>query len=456
MEAKQRQYEASGDGKEERQECRRTVGSRDGAGGAQSGGACGGQAPAALSDDEFRRYLVGVAHLSPGRVEECIGSVHAFRATVPRTVRSRDAALKIFRVALLKRGPEDQMKAALEAVRHYWYAVDRVRSSGGADGVPHAIEQLLDRARELLRLQHKSYRTEKTYVGWLRRFLTYHVGISPNQLGDAHVRRYLSYLAIERRVAAATQEQAFNAVLFLYRYVLNRPIGGIADSIRSKRPRRLPVVLTRDEVKEVCSQLPADYRLMARLIYGAGLRLRECLALRVQDIEFSSGRIVVRSGKGAKDRSAILPRSLIEDLKRQIADVRIVYDRDRAVRNPGVPLPYAYEQKDRGASTSWGWFWVFPSSRISVDPQLGRSYRYHLHPSALQRQFTMAVRAASLTRRATVHSLRHSFATHLIEAGYDIRTVQELLGHTRIETTMVYTHVAHVQSARGREPAGPD
>jgi integron integrase len=395
-----------------------------------------------LPDDVFRRYLSGIVHFSPEAVDRAVGHLAAFRRLVHRTVANREVAVEVFQRSLARETTPETVKEALEAVRHYWYAIDRARRGHPGETMTADREELVARATEILRTQHKSYRTEKSYVSWIRRFLAHTTGVSGDGLSQRHVREYLTYLAVERHVAASTQEQAFNAILFLYRNVLHQRIEGLRQTIRSRRPRTLPVVLTRGEVNNVIARLPGNYRLMAQLIYGAGLRLRECLSLRVQDFEFDSGRIVVRSGKGWKDRNAILPRAVVADLRRHLRDVRIVYDRDRANRNPGVPLPGALALKDPKGETSWNWFWVFPSQRISVDPQSGRSYRYHLHPTALQRQFTNAVRAAKITKRATVHSLRHSFATHLIEAGVDIRSVQELLGHSSLETTMIYTHVA--------------
>ena len=399
-------------------------------------------APPTLADVDFLEHLVNVAHFDPKRAETAVADVHRFRELVPRSVNSREAALEIFERELGGEAPAAAVGRAIESVKHYWYAVDRIRRGGGEQQLPGEREKLVAGAIQTMRLQHKSYRTEKSYASWIRRFLAYSTGTGPANLGEEHVRRYLSYLAVERHVSSATQEQAFNAILFLYRFVLRRQIEGLRESIRSKRPRLLPVVMTRGEVDAVLRRLPGRFGLMGRLIYGAGLRLRECLGLRIMDIEFDEGRIMLRSAKGRKDRAAILPRTLVDELRRHIDEVRVLYERDRSQHNPGVPLPAALARKHQDAETSWKWFWVFPSERISVDPQSGRSYRYHLHPSALQRNFSTAVRSAGLLKRATVHSLRHSFATHLIESGVDIRTVQELLGHASLETTMIYTHVA--------------
>lgn len=400
-----------------------------------------GNAPT-LGDNAYREYLLTIAHLDERTATTYLGYLGRFRRVVPRTVKNREVALEYFERSLRQSEANARVKQALDAVRHYWYAVDRTRRGGPGVRLSAARERLLAEMRRVVRLQHKSYRTEQTYLGWARRFLAHSAATPIGELSELEARRFLSYLAVELRVASSTQEQAFSGLLFLYRFVLDRRIDGLRSSIRAKRPRTLPVVLTRGEIEKVLANLPSPYGLMGRLIYGAGLRLRECLSLRIQDIEFDQARISVRAAKGRKDRMAVLPRKIDDELRRQIRSVRLLYERDRAEHNPGVPLPYALERKDPDAGCAWKWFWIFPSQRLSIDPQTGRSYRYHVHPSALQRHFAAAVRAARIRKSATVHSLRHSFATHLIEAGVDIRTVQELLGHADLETTMVYTHVA--------------
>lgn len=305
---------------------------------------------ASLSDDRFREYLATVAHLPAERVEACVDVMRVFRKLVPRSVKDRRVALEVFERHVRRVRPEGEVPGALDAVRHYWYAVDRVRSGDPGARLARAQEVLVERARRLLRLQHKSYRTERSYLSWIRRFLAYSTGVDPERLEEGHVRRFLSFLAVERGIAASTQSQAFNAILFLYRYILLRPIESLRVSIRSKRPRRLPVVLTRKEVHAVLAGLPGAYGLMGRLIYGAGLRLRECLSLRIMDLEFEAGRILVRMSKGRKDRSAILPRRLAEELKAQIRTVRVLFQRDRAQHNPGVPLPMALARRAGGAT----------------------------------------------------------------------------------------------------------
>jgi integron integrase len=256
------------------------------------------------------------------------------------------------------------------------------------------------------------------------------------------LRRFLTDLAVERRVSAATQQQAFNALLFFFRHVLHAPVSGLEETLRAKRPRRLPVVLSQAEVLSILRFLPEPFALMARLIYGAGLRLRECLELRVRDLEFEREALVVRSGKGDKDRTTLLPCSIHEQLKRHLLEVRRLYEEDRREHRPGVPLPQALSRKYPSAGKDWSWFWIFPSRRFSLEPRSREIFRYHVFPSSLQKKIRQAVLALGIPKNATVHSLRHSFATHLIEAGCDIRTIQDLLGHNQVQTTMIYTHVA--------------
>lgn len=322
-------------------------------------------------------------------------------------------------------------------------------SGGGGDVLP---EELISKVRSVVRLQHKSFRTEKTYVGWIRRFLAYAKPRSLDELDDAAVRRYLSYLAVERAVAASTQQQCFNALLFLYRHVLRKEIDGLDQTIRARRPARLPVVLTRSEVRSLIGALARPYDLMAKIIYAAGLRLRECLGLRIQDLNFEGEALTVRSGKGMKDRVSLLPRSIHQDITTHLVDVRARYDEDRREGNPGVPLPYALSRKLARAWTEWNWYWVFPSPRLSEDPRTHRVYRFHVYPATLEKHIRDAVIELQIPKRATVHSLRHSFATHLIEDGYDIRTVQELLGHASVQTTMIYTHVVSRNKLGVRSP----
>ncbi len=301
--------------------------------------------------------------------------------------------------------------------------------------------KLLDRLRDACRVRHYSIRTEDAYHDWCRRFILFHDKRHPADMGAAEINQFLTHLAVEGHVAASTQNQAFSAILFLYKHVLEVEPGHIAGVIRAKRPKRLPVVLTKPEVRLVVRQLDDPYRLMARLMYGSGLRLLECLRLRVKDLDFARRELTVREGKGDKDRVTMLPESLEPDLLHHLEKVRRTHEKDVAAGFGAVYLPHALATKLPGAAKEWKWQYVFPSSQLSVDPRSGAKRRHHAHEGSLGREITRAVAAAGIGKRATSHSFRHSFATHLLEAGYDIRTVQELLGHDDVSTTMIYTHV---------------
>ncbi len=307
--------------------------------------------------------------------------------------------------------------------------------------------------RQVVRLRHLSLATEKTYLGWLRQFMAWRGDRAVSGLDSATVVAFLTHLAVEKRIAKATQSQAFNALLFLFRNVLGQDLDISSMAVRAKQSRRLPVVLSRQEVTALLAQLDGVYRLMARLIYGCGLRLNECLALRVKDVDFAQGCLIVRAGKGDKDRRTVLPESLVEELRRHLQDMRHLYEKDRGNGAPGVALPGALERKYPDAGKEWGWFWVFPARSLSVDPRSQVVRRHHVFPDTLQRQIKNAVRKSGLAKLVSVHTLRHSFATHLLENGYDIRTIQELLGHRNVQTTMIYTHCDQQEPIRRSEPA---
>jgi integron integrase len=300
--------------------------------------------------------------------------------------------------------------------------------------------RLLDRVRQAIRTRHYSRHTEEAYTFWIRRFLAFHGMRHPDEMGSAEVARFLAHLAIRRRVSASTQNQAFSAVLFLYRDVLHRELTGLESVPRAKMPERVPIVLSREEVGQILTRLQGSLRLMAALLYGSGLRLLECARLRIKDIDFDRSELTVRDGKGQKDRITLLPAGLSEPLRRQISRVRRLHDQDVAA-GISVELPSALALKYPNASREWAWRWVFPALRTYRDSRSGERRRHHLHETVLQRAFHDAVRAAGLAKPASCHTLRHSFATHLLEAGYDIRTIQELLGHADVNTTMIYTHV---------------
>ena len=315
------------------------------------------------------------------------------------------------------------------------------RPDPAAAETPPRAPKLLDQLRLALRTRHYSIRTEDAYAGWVRRFILFHGKRHPAGMGAAEVVAFLSDLAQRGRVSASTQNQALSALLFLYRVVLDRELEGLDGTVRASAPRRLPVVLSRDEVLRVLRRLEGVNRIMATLLYGSGLRLMDCLRLRVRDVNFHDHLLLIREGKGRKDRAAILPRSVEEPLREHLARVRTVHQKDRRAGEGRVRLPYALERKMPNAATEWGMQWVFPASRISTDPRSGERHRHHLDPSVLQRAVSRAGVEAGLAKRVTCHVLRHSFATHLLEDGSDIRTVQELLGHRSVQTTMIYTHV---------------
>jgi len=315
------------------------------------------------------------------------------------------------------------------------------------------MSQLMTQMRTALRSRHYSRRTEQAYCLWAERFIRYHDYRHPGDMGEPEINAFLTHLAVEEHVAASTQNQALAGLLFLYRYVIGRPVGELVGVIRARKPARLPVVLTHDEVRAVLEQLDGDTWLMASLLYGAGLRLTECLRLRVQDIDFSRGEVTVRDGKGGKDRVTVLPQSLRVPLQAHLRTVRRLHERDLAAGWGRVQLPDALERKYPRASTDWRWQWVFPQGGRWRNVTTGEQGRHHVHETILQRAVNDAVRRADVVKRAGCHTLRHSFATHLLEAGYDIRTIQELLGHKDVRTTMIYTHVLNRGGLGVRSPA---
>lgn len=307
---------------------------------------------------------------------------------------------------------------------------------------------------EACRRKSMARSTEAIYWGWIKRFVRYHDMAHPEDLDEDAIREYLNNLATDRNVAASTQNQALNALVFLYKHVLDTPLDDFSAFIRARKPRRLPVVLTPREAHCLLNLMEGLPGLIARLLYGTGLRLGEALNLRVKDLDFEYGLVHVCAGKGEKDRKTMLPDQVAPRLKRHLANVKRLHEADLMDGAGQVPLPYAFDRKSPGAATEWGWQWVFPSSRMSTDPQTGLIARYALSASTVQKAVKAAAKACGITKRVTCHTLRHSFATHLIEGGYDIRTVQELLGHKDLRTTMIYTHVLgrglHVRSPLDR------
>ena len=301
-------------------------------------------------------------------------------------------------------------------------------------------KKLLDQVRDVLRMKHYSIRTENRYVSWIKRYILFHDKRHPKDMGAPEVEEFLTYLARKKKVSASTQNQAFSALLFLYREIIKVELQDI-HAVRAKRPEKLPVVLSENETKRLISAMTGTHKLMAMILYGSGLRLMECVRLRVKDVDFEMKQIVVRDGKGAKDRVTVMPETIKSELNEHLKRVKLLHQDDLSKGYGEVYLPYALERKYKNANRRWGWQYVFPSQRRSTDPRSGKIRRHHLNESGLQKAVKKAARLAKIHKPATCHTLRHSFATHLLQDGYDIRTVQELLGHRDVTTTMIYTHV---------------
>jgi len=332
----------------------------------------------------------------------------------------------------------------------------RASADTGTKFTPAAIntwEQAKKRFIELIRLRHYSYNTEKTYQEWIRRFIKHHNLLKPADVTSKHVEQFLTYLAISRKVASSTQNQAFHALLFLFRDVLCIELNDIRNIVRAKTSRRVPVVLTKKEIKKIFRYIPEKPKLLLTLIYASGIRITECVRLRVQDLDFENNSLIVRFGKGDKDRVTLLPEFMHDSMKTHLKKVKNMHDNDLANGHGAVYLPDALERKYPGANREWRWQYVFPADKLAVDPRTGVVRRHHIGQQSLQRVMKIAVDKADITKRATVHTLRHSFATHLLKSGYDIRTVQELLGHKDVNTTMIYTHVLNRGPSGVKSPA---
>ncbi|MFH0974949.1 MAG: integron integrase [Spirochaetota bacterium] len=312
---------------------------------------------------------------------------------------------------------------------------------------------LLERMRLNIRTMHYSYRTETTYVHWIKRFILYHNKRHPKDMADKEIAEFLTHLAVDGKVSASTQNQAMCAIIFLYKHIIQKDIGEISGFVWAKKPKKIPVVFTRNEVKSVLGELSGNYRIMASMLYGAGLRLMECLRLRVMDIVFENSQLFVRDGKGQKDRVTPLPEIIKADLKKHLIKIKELHNKDLKEGFGEVYLPFALERKYPNAKKEWAWQYVFPSSRISADPKTGIMRRHHLDESVLQKAVKTAIIKAGVHKHAGCHTFRHSFATHLLEDGYNIRTVQDLMGHEDLNTTMIYTHVMDKGINRVKSPA---
>jgi integron integrase len=313
--------------------------------------------------------------------------------------------------------------------------------------------KLLDRLRAALRVRHYSWSTEKAYVHWIAQFARFHGFRRPEDLGENEISAFLNHLAVHDGVSASTQNQALCALVFLYKHVLGKNLGDFGELIWAKKPLRVPVVFTRSEVKAVMENLDGNYWIMAMLLYGSGLRLQECLRLRIKDLDFGYSQITVRDAKGGKDRIVPFPQKLMKPLKSHLEKVKNQHENDLRCGCAGVYLPDALERKYPNASREWGWQYVFPAHSVSEDPRNGIRRRHHLYPTILQKAMKTAIHGAGIVKHAGCHTLRHSFATHLLEDGYDIRTVQELLGHNDVKTTMIYTHVLNKGGLGVKSPA---
>lgn len=406
--------------------------------------------------NEFKEYLLQKGKLKANQIsyylkwiENCYGFLNISDSTLLNSDQKKQ-----FLVHMAKNHEDWQVNQADTALRLYSYFLSqKLKRAIPTNIASENWGEVEKKLREALRLRHRSYSTEKTYLTWMRSFQSFINPKEPVKLDGRDLQDFLSYLAVEKKVSSSTQNQALNAIVFLYRHVLEKEIGEKElNAVRAIYKRRLPVVLTLKEALAIFDHLSGIQRIMAMLTYGCGLRLQECLSLRIKDIDLEQNIVIVRSGKGDKDRRTILPESLKDDLIAQISEVRSLYDLDREKGINGVYLPGALERKYPNAGKEWAWFWLFPSQSLSVDPRTHTVRRHHMHPASLQKAFKAAVAKSGITKQASVHTLRHSFATHLLENGYDIRTIQELLGHRNLQTTMIYTHVASKNILRVQSP----
>ena len=409
-----------------------------------------------MSVDGFRNYLQSKGFVVQKKIPYYLQWVTQFLQFCDAHTEETlfEQQLKSFLSNIGKRFERWQIDQAKEAVSLYHFFIGRKLSATTNKGWDWDTDWVKagEMMKRMLRLKQLAYSTEQSYIMWLRGFYKFVRPKMPADLDDSHLKSYLSYLASERHVAKATQNQAFNALLFFYRHVLEKEVGSIAEVVRSKRGRKLPTVLTKEEVMRLIGALDGVYGLMAQIIYGGGLRLKECVRLRVKDVEFEKNLLMIRGAKGDKDRQTLLPEIVQPALRKHLGEVHKLYEADRKSNLAGVYLPGALDRKYPNAGKEWIWYWVFPSAGVSVDPRANVVRRHHLSGNNLQKAIKKAAAANSLDNKISVHSLRHSFATHLLENGYDIRTIQLLLGHASLQTTMIYTHVAHKNFMGVRSP----
>jgi integron integrase len=407
----------------------------------------------------FYRFLPGKRLLDRSRedIETFLTDLSKRPGTATWQVSQAEHALKIlYEVFLPGYAPETKRKLVQEEKNHAGDVGTRAgtfRDRVIPGEVERLFSPLLDALKTEIRNRHYSIRTESAYVDWVRRFTAFHNYGDPTNLGAASVKEYLDYLAVEREISASTQNQALNALVFFFKHVIKKPIEDMEKFIRAKRPQRLPEVMTREEVKMFFDNIEGIPALMAGMMYGGGLRLMECVRLRVMDIDFARRQIMVRDGKGQKDRVTMLPERFAPPLLQHLEQARVIYEEDRAKGVPGVYIWPAMARKYPRAALDWKWQYVFPAKSLSVDPRSSAVRRHHISESIVQKAVKEAAARAGLVRRISCHILRHSFATHLLEARYDIRTVQELLGHANVSTTMIYTHVLNRPGLAVKSPA---
>ncbi len=417
------------------------------------------------NEHELISFFQTQCHFSERETKWACIWVHKFISEFPDWVNSRELSLNSFSSKINKQHSNFAVQKAVQAVQLFFTFIDSLTNTQTQTSThktnpvqsswSNYSSSLIQEAQTFLKLKHYSFRTQKTYIHWIRRFLTFLENYksaldSPQspRLTPDDLRIFLSYLAVKKKVSAGTQELALNAILVVYRSILHIDIDNLNAVVRAQKRHRLPVVLTREEVAALLNNLTEPFKLMASLMYGCGIRLEECLSLRVKDINFDDCTIEIRSGKGGKDRVTVLPVILVDTLQRYLKNLEVRWKKERRESYPGVLLPEALERKYPGLAKEWSWYWLFPANRSCISPANSKEVLWHIHPSVVQKQIHTAVKSAGIHKMASAHTLRHSFATHLLEDGYDIRTIQELLGHSSVKTTMIYTHVA-VRSKRG-------